>query len=268
MAMARQAADDAAFLRRAKAFVRLLRNQAGIPVRQPAHAVAPFRAEPIMWGAHVQLYKTVALYDLTYDLPVLFSPQLVYRNVSGTATVSSTEDQTRGPSDAYYIIDNTVPPPPIEVAPFTDSATPTPFTTPGIDPFPDGYLGFVTGIEVTTFRGDNVSDHIVVKDLRYTVLIDGQAVSGFTNAYPRIELGQNDVTGLTVPAGFLPRGGSVQTQLAAPIQIRPGQRMTIRLRAPQAVAAQSIVECRAQVFGYKIPTKSGGDRTIYDTLTD
>lgn len=267
--MARQAADDAAFLRRAKAFVRLLRNQAGIPVRQPAHAVAPFRAEPIMFCCHVQLTKTAAVSDLTYDLPVLFSPQLVYRLVSGVATVSSQEDATRGPSDSYYLLDNNANPPPIEVLPVTDSA-PTPFTTPGIQPFPDGYLGFVTGVEVVTFRGDNIVDHLVVKDLRYTVLVDGQAVSGFSNAYPRVELGQNEpgASGYLLPNGWLPRGGSVATQLGAPVQIRPGQRMTIRLRAPQSVSASSIVECRVQVFGYKIPTKSGGDRTIYDTLTD
>ncbi len=268
MAMARQAADDAAFLRRAKAFVRLLRNQAGIPVRQPAHAVAPFRAEPIMFGCHVQLTKS-ATSDLTYDLPVLFSPQLVYRLVSGTATVSSQEDATRGPSDSYYLLDNTGNPPPIEVLPVTDSSVP-PFTTPGIDPFPDGFLGFLTGIEVTTFRGDNVLDHLVVKDLRYSVLIDGQAVSGFSGAYPRVDLGQNEpgASGYLLPNGWLPRGGSVATQLGAPIQVRPGQRVTIRLRAPQSVASASIIECRVQVFGYKIPTKSGGDRTIYDTLTD
>lgn len=264
--MARQAADDAAFLRRAKAFVRLLRNQAGIPVRQPAHAVAPFRAEPINFFCHVELVKSAAASDLVYDLPVLFAPTQVYRLVSGIATVTSTEDATLGPSDSYYLVDNNPNPPPIEVAPVTDSA-PTPFTTPGIDPFPDGYLGFLTGIEVTTFRGDIVSAHVVSKDLRYSLLIDGQAVSGFTNTMPRFELGQS-----TAPTDFsgvlYPRGGSVETKLGCPIQVRPGQRVVVRLRAPQGVAANSNVMARVQLSGYKIPTKTGGDRTIYDTLTD
>ena len=266
--MARQAADDAAFLRRAKALVRLLRNQAGIPVRQPAHAVAPFRAEPINFACTAQLTKALNT-DLAYDLPVLFAPAVVFRNVEGppgtfTATATSTEDTARGPSDGYFVIDSSGTPTPISVTPFTDSGG---FQAPGIDPFPDGYLGFITGVEVSAFRGDNVIDHIVERDLRFTLLVDGQSVSGFTNAYPRTDLGVDNAAGVGTLNIFYPRVTASPAVLGCPIQVRPGQRVTIRLRAP-ALTAASIVHCRATITGYKIPTKTGGDRTIYDTLTD
>lgn len=252
VAQARQAADDAAFLRRAKAFVGLLRNQAGIPVRQPAHQVAPFRAIPLNWFAVVGVENTNATGSdtiATRSIPVNWSSALVTPS-SGSVSNQDTAFLASNGIDAYT------------------GPTSTTYSDDTAEPFPDGYLGFITSASCNALIDSADADDIPpVRNCRWSWKIDGAYVSGFRNALPQQEL-QAVAAGFLVANALYPPGGTINSALGCPVQIRPGQRSMVEgaLYAPTGNTFKRLLVYR--ISGYAIPTKNGADRTIFDTLTD
>lgn len=248
VAAARQAAEDAAWLRRAKAFVGLMRNQAGIPVRQPAHAAPPFRAIPLNWFGIAQLVNSdQGLFQIA--VPVNWSASLV-----------SPSGGSQALTDAAFNASNGI-----------DAWNATAYAEDAAEPFPDGFLGFITQATcAVTVRSTNIDDVPPVRNARWSWRIDGQYVPGYRWALPQQDLNEPTVAvgGFAQGAVLAPGGGTLVNMLGCPVQVRPGQRTFVEagMYAPGATSVRRLIVWR--LSGYAIPTKSGADRTILDTLTD
>lgn len=263
VAQARQAAEDQAFLRRCKALVRMLRTQAGIPVRAPAHQVAPFRAIPInAWGMF-QVVVTATGWQRAV-CPVLWQPAKVAGNAgSSVTTVDSGYGSANGTS-----------------ADMDPLGSPTQYSLRDVPQFPDGLLGFVTGASCwawpiandATTVGANSADlykEVVQNMARWSWIIDGQSVPGYHGAMPTIGAEIAEVSSATNK--IVPGAYQMTERLGCPVQIRPGQRSHIEGAAYKLAKFSEFNIQWAfawRLTGYAIPTKNGADQTIYDTLTD
>lgn len=288
VAAARQAAADAQFLKRAKSFIKLLRSQAGIPVRQPAHATPPFRATPInAWGTWTVTAATSTV--ATGLIPVVWEPALIGAWAAGTSPGSSnpavgTVNAAFGSSngltnataaggayttpDVYYpegdYIDNTASPP------VTYSS--------GAPAFPDGQLGIITGVHVWCMENSIESSSAnaqqpLVNLARYSWIVDGKPVAGFQNQLPGQQFALNTTTLAAAAPGTVvnqrsPDGGVIDgNQLGCGVQILPGQRSWFAGRVFGSTMVSHTRTFCFRLVGYSIPVKTD-DGTIYATLTD
>lgn len=281
-------AADVQLARQLRALVRVLRNQPGIPVRQPAHVAPPFRAIPInAWGVFDVTATSTAMETKLH--PIVWSPYLV----GGWANTVTTPDPNAGapnlpsvrtPNNAFgpgQGVFNTTDAATLEdlylpANDFTSNFTSTTYAT-GSQPFPDGYLGFITGLQCAYFNNAPTASTAFtvlpwINKARFSWFIDNQPVPGFVQALPGIDLIGMDpaVAGtLGTNQGRLPSGGhSGGNQLGCPVQIRPGQRSYMAGH----VIGQSGDKAWKLTFvfrltGYMIPSKTD-DTTILGTLGD
>lgn len=246
---ARKAAADAVFMQRAKSFIALLRRQAGISVRQPAHAVAPFRSVPLNWWAITQHDADDAGKDTldTRRTPINWLPEFV-EPISGSASPTDTLYGASNGVDAY------------------ENPSSTEYGTGS--PFPDGYLGFVTSINCwVQIHTANPIDIPPMRSLRWSWSIDGQTVPGYKNALPAQEA-LPLAGGFGVASVLYPGMGQTASQLGCPVQVRPGQRSYVEssMFIPSGAGNyKKLVVFR--LGGYMVPTKTD-DGTIFGTITD
>lgn len=222
--------------------VKLLRQQAGIPVRLPAHAVPPFRAVPWNWSAVGQI-EGVNDSLVQRVFRVNFAPILT---TFGGGSVS-TEDNLFGPANSTVNYSDT------QVVDVNDATL-----FPG---FPDGFLGWLTHVDVAAMSvaGNNFFLHRYV---RWSLRVNGADVPGFkwthaSSQYQILNLGQLD-PGTISPLLPMPCG----------LPLRPGSQVDI----VPAVAISGLVgtfrcDFIMRANGYMIPSRTD-DGTVYSTLVD
>lgn len=257
LAQARQAAADAAFIRRCKALVRLFRHQAGIPVRQPTHQTAPFRSVPInVWGSAQVTQSSVGWGRAV--CPVLWQPTLVGQP-SSVGVVDAGYGAANGTANTMNV-----------------TGTPLAYNLDQRPQFPDGYLGVITNVSCYAFpiMPDAINQSAIYLDVlqllaRYSWYLDDAPVPGYQGALPTLHTGISDNTSIAAPV--MGSGDTIKEQLGCHVLVRAGQRSHIEAAAylPSDAASQSSVWAFFfRVIGYAVPTKSGSDQTIFDTLTD
>lgn len=129
----------------ARRLVKLLRAQAGIPVRLPAHHASPFRAEPIAFSFQNTLAGPGAGVASVTRFGVLWNPV----------------------SDAVFGTTNAV--------------MDTPANAEG---FPDGYRGVVTRIQCWMFQHVTAAPFIASRQVRWSAFKNGSPINGYQRQIP------------------------------------------------------------------------------------
>ncbi len=254
-ASARLAAADAMFERRLKGLVRSLRHQPGVPVRQPAHSSAPFRAVPLnAWGIFQASRGSTGWGH--FQCPVLWEPTLVPTSAGNVGII----DAGYGPANGTTA-DVDAPGSPSVYNVTLERALPA---------FPDGYIGFIThaGCWATLFTqlSPSTAGSGWQARVRWSWSIDGAWVPGYRGALPTVNLEYPAaLSGYQVPAG-----GQIREQLGCHVMVRPGQRSYVEGSVHyEAKIGEELnqVLFAFRLTGYMIPTKTD-DATILGTMTD
>jgi len=137
---------DEALLRR---LVKLLRQNAGVPVRTPAHRDPPFRSQPFAFGQHANV------------------------NGPGAGVASRTRFGVRwtaaddginlyGPKNSFR----------------------TPGTFFAAEPFPEGQLGVVQSVQCWAYQLSSFVAVDLVREAKWSVLLNGSYVPGYQWQFP------------------------------------------------------------------------------------
>jgi hypothetical protein len=254
-ASARLAAADAMFERRLKSLVRSLRNQPGVPVRQPAHAAAPFRAVPInAWGIFQGNRNATGWSH--FQCPVIWEPTRVPKSTGAVGTI----DAGYGPANGTT----------------ADVDVTGGYSTYDVDleralpPFPDGYIGFITHAGcwayLFTQNSPNIAGGGWQSRVRWSWAIDRAWVPGYRGALCTVNAEMpSAVAGAVVPAA-----GQIGEQLGCHVMVRSGQRSYVEgsIHYESKLGEEdNQVLFLFRLTGYMIPTRTD-DATILGTMTD
>lgn len=228
----------------ARRLVKLFRQQAGIPVRMPAHAVPPFRAIPFNWAGVAQIEAADNSF-VQRQFRINFSPILVTANGGGSA---GGENDLNGPSNSYVAYSDSLA---------VDVGDATPF--PG---FPDGFVGWITHLDVAAWDSAGLN-WLMHRYVRFTLKVNGASVPGFH------QIPCNSTYQITAIGSMEPTAASPLLPIPCGIPLRAGNQVDVLISVGTnfVLGTTFRTDFVMRVGGYMIPTKSD-DGTVYSTLGD
>jgi hypothetical protein len=215
-----------------RGLIRVLRSQPGIPVRQPSHIVNPFRAVPIQFGYTLNIAGPGGAPGsfVTATLPVIWTAQA---DPGLTGLVGNV---------------------------LTDTA----FLTVPSEPFPEGFAGVLTRVQVWAAQINTNANVInVTRSTRWSIRLRDTFLTGFQSQLVSVYQQMPAVF-----AGVIPISGvNIDTSMRTHITLRPGDTLAIDVSIANDVPANITVSATAIVEGYMYPAGNVSDQ-IETTLTD
>lgn len=216
------------FERELRRLVKLLRQQAGIPVRLPGHNTPPYRALPICFSGVMVLTGGDGL------APVRFRGGVQWSAFTDPASTYASSNNVRFDSVGA-------------IAP---------------EGFPEAELGTMTSAEcwVYEYTTDTAANH--PRDARWGLLLNGAYLPGYALQLPSGSLIKSDpLASIKVSVAH-----NLSTAMVVPVKLKPGDQLEMEFAA-DSVESTSQVWFHCVVKGYRYPSR-GADGTVYDTLVD